>query len=47
LALASGSRFFALAMVRADAEQRNEPFNYAVGADAGTARILALPPSFR
>ncbi|MGO9336104.1 MAG: YgfZ/GcvT domain-containing protein [Terracidiphilus sp.] len=47
LALASGSRVFALAMMRAEAEQRNEPFNYAAGAEAGTARILAAPPSFR
>jgi folate-binding protein YgfZ len=47
LALASGSRVFALAMVRAEAEQRNETFNYAVGANTGTARILAAPPSFR
>jgi folate-binding protein YgfZ len=47
LPLASGSRVFALATMRAEAEQRNEPFNYGVGADVGTARILAAPPSFR
>ncbi len=47
LALSSGSRVFALAMIRAEAEQRDEPFNYAVGEAAGTARILATPPNFR
>ncbi|MGD0628670.1 MAG: folate-binding protein [Terracidiphilus sp.] len=47
LALASGNRIFALAMIRAEAEQRDEPFNYAVGEGAGTARILAAPPNFQ
>ena len=47
LQLDSGSRAFGLAMIRADAEQRNEPFTYTAGADTGSARILAAPPSFR
>jgi len=47
LSLPPGNRVFALAMMRAEAEQRNEPFNYAAGAETGTARILAVPPSFR
>jgi folate-binding protein YgfZ len=47
LALDSGRRVFALAMIRADAEQRNEPFTYSAGGETGLARILAAPPSFR
>jgi folate-binding protein YgfZ len=45
LPLASGSRIFALAMIRGEAEARNQPFAYTVKADTGTARILAAPPT--
>lgn len=45
LKLAKGSRSFALAMLRADTEARNAPLTYTVGAAAGTARILAAPPT--
>jgi folate-binding protein YgfZ len=44
LPLAGGARVFALGMVRAEAEARNETFAYTAGAAAGTARILAEPP---
>jgi aminomethyltransferase len=43
LPLASGTRRFALAMIRSDAEAKNQPFTY--GVEAGTARILAQPPA--
>jgi hypothetical protein len=46
LPLDSGSRNFALGMIRGEAELRNETFKYTVDTDAGTARILAAPPSF-
>jgi len=42
LALGSGTRVFALGMIRAEAELGAEPFTYA----AGTARLLPAPPSF-
>jgi folate-binding protein YgfZ len=45
LPVASGNRIFALAMIRAEAEVRNEPLSYAVGTGLGTARILSDPPS--
>jgi folate-binding protein YgfZ len=45
LPLPRGRRTFALAMVRAEAELRDAPFNYTAGSAAGTARILASPPS--
>lgn len=44
LRLASGSRTFALAMVRAEAEQRDQPLSYSAEAGNGTARILNAPP---
>jgi folate-binding protein YgfZ len=44
LPLAGGVRVFALGMVRAEAEARNETFAYTAGTVAGTARILAEPP---
>src|SRR5580698_866558 len=47
LPLASGSRIFALAMIRGEAEARNQPFAYTVKADTGTARILAAPPMLK
>ena len=46
LPLSSGSRIFALAMIRAEAELRNEPFTYTAGEASGTARVLGAPPSF-
>jgi folate-binding protein YgfZ len=46
LPLDSGSRNFALGMIRGEAELRNVTFKYTVDTDAGTARILAAPPSF-
>ena len=45
LRLGTGSRVFALAMVRGEAEIGNQSFNYTAGTATGTARILALPPS--
>jgi folate-binding protein YgfZ len=47
LPLAKGARVFALAMVRAEAEDANQPFTYASGQAAGTARILVAPPALR
>ena len=50
LRLASGNRSFALAMVRAEAEQRDQPLTYlgpagdSAQAACGTARILNAPP---
>ncbi len=44
LALPAGMRRFALAMVRAEAEARNLPLEYAAAETAGTARLLAVPP---
>ncbi len=38
-------RGFALAMIRTEAEARNQPFAYTAGTAAGTARILAAPPT--
>jgi folate-binding protein YgfZ len=45
LPLAGGSRVFALGMIRAEAEQRNEPLAYKSETATGTARILAGPPT--
>jgi len=44
LPLASGTRTFAMGMVRAEAEARNEPLTYQVGSATGRARILSAPP---
>ena len=44
LPLASGSRCFALAMLRGEAELRNQPFTYIAGTATGKANILAGPP---
>ncbi len=44
LPLPNGNRCFALGMIRGEAELRNQPFVYAAGTAAGTARILAAPP---
>jgi hypothetical protein len=46
LVLAGGRRVFALGMIRAEAELRDQPFRYTAGSAAGTAGILAAPPSF-
>ena len=43
--LPAGSRIFALGMIRGEAELRNQPITYTVGAAAGSASILAAPPS--
>ena len=45
LQLPNGRRTFALAMLRADAESRNELLTYSTGVATGTARILAAPPT--
>jgi folate-binding protein YgfZ len=44
LELPAGSRVFALAMIRAEAELRSLPLGYTVGEEAGVARILTEPP---
>jgi folate-binding protein YgfZ len=44
LLLASGSRAFAMGMIRSEAETRNEPLTYWAGGATGTARILSSPP---
>jgi folate-binding protein YgfZ len=45
LPLGAGTRVFALAMVRAEAEARNLPLAYSAGEDTGAARIVAAPPT--
>ncbi len=45
LPLPKGRRVFALAMITAEAEARNQPFAYKAEAATGTARILAAPPT--
>ena len=47
LPLASGSRGFALAMMRSEAEIAEQTFTYATPSAAGTARILEAPPKFK
>jgi folate-binding protein YgfZ len=44
LQLPLGQRFFALAMMRGEAETGSQSFTYTAGEAAGTARILATPP---
>jgi folate-binding protein YgfZ len=44
LPFASGKRYFALGMIRGEADQGNQPLTYSAGTAAGTARILAGPP---
>ena len=46
LPLTAGARRFALAMLRAEAEVKNEPLSYTAEGGTGTARILAAVPSF-
>jgi len=43
----AGKRIFALAMIRAEAEVREQTFSYSAGPASGTARLLAEPPSFQ
>ena len=45
LPVASGSRVFALGMVRATAEVEDKPLKYGAENETGTARILATPPN--
>ena len=44
LPFASAKRYFALGMIRGEAELGNKPLTYAAGTAAGKARILAGPP---
>ncbi|MFZ1086856.1 MAG: folate-binding protein [Terracidiphilus sp.] len=44
LPLTAGTRVFALAMMRGEAELRSQSFTYKAGEVAGTARILTTPP---
>jgi folate-binding protein YgfZ len=46
LPLPSGSRLFALGMIRGESELSDRPFSYAAHGTAGTARILPSPPVF-
>lgn len=41
----NSKRVFALAMVRAEAEVREQVLHYAVGSETGTGRLLAGPPT--
>lgn len=45
LPLEGGIRRFALGMVRSEAEVKGQPLTYAVGATAGTAKVLDKPPA--
>ncbi len=44
LPLADGSRVFAMAMIRAEFEEREQPFAYTATKGQGTARMLNSPP---
>jgi folate-binding protein YgfZ len=44
LPLLTGSRVFALGMMRGEAEVGNQSFTYTIETAMGTARILAAPP---
>jgi folate-binding protein YgfZ len=46
LPIAAGNRVFALGMVRAQAEMKNQAFAYTAGTVKGSASILAEPPTF-
>ncbi len=46
LPLSVGTRRFALAMLRGEAEAKNQPLAYAASGTAGAARLLDAPPSF-
>jgi hypothetical protein len=41
----TGSRVFALGMIRGGAEARNQTLHYTVGSEKGTAKILAEAPA--
>ncbi len=47
LPLGRGARRFAIGMIRAEAEARNLPLTYSVGATGGSAKILGAPPHLR
>jgi len=47
LALPSGKRSFALGIIRAGSEARDQALNYIAGTAAGRARILAGPPELK
>jgi hypothetical protein len=47
LPLERGSRAFALAMVRAEAEAKEEILHYSSATGEGTGRIQATPPALR
>jgi hypothetical protein len=47
LPLATGKRSFALGMIRAGSEARDQVLNYIAGTAAGRARILAGPPELK
>ena len=46
LPLAGGTRRFALAMMRGEAELRDQPFTYSAAETKGAARLLAAPAKF-
>jgi folate-binding protein YgfZ len=45
LPLAAGTRTFALGLIRAEAEEHDEPFTYTVDGAKGSARVLTTPPN--
>jgi folate-binding protein YgfZ len=47
LPLAADGRTFALGMIRAEAEERDEPFAYTVDGVKGLARVLTVPPNLQ
>ncbi|MGB0064183.1 MAG: hypothetical protein WBP85_07035, partial [Terracidiphilus sp.] len=44
LLLKKGARIFALAMIRTEAEMKNQNYRYKTSGAEGTARILEAPP---
>jgi folate-binding protein YgfZ len=47
LLVPAGSRIFALAMIRGEAELSRRPLTYTVGGTGGTASILSAPPALK
>ena len=45
LPLSSGPRLFAIAMLRSEAEAKNQPLTYSAPAGSGTATLLSRPPA--
>jgi hypothetical protein len=45
LPLTTGTRSFAIGMIRVEAEAHNEPLTYGSGDARGTARVLNTPPT--